>query len=115
MVSEVLKPFVEEICEDEHTVIKVVLFDHYTEQIDIPCNRQAAGRLIEQRVRAQGGTDFHAASQGLVAAASQMLQEYPTFQVLSAFSSAFSFRNHLQWFLLFLVCWWFRASRLGFW
>ena len=90
MVREVLKPFVEEICEDENTMIKVVLFDHHIEQIDIPTNRQAAGNLIQQRVRAQGGTDFHAASKGLVTAATQMLEAHPTFQVCIAFSCSFS-------------------------
>ena len=81
MVREVMKPFVEEICEDENTVIKVVLFDSYTEHFDIPCNRQAAGRLIEQRVVAKGGTNFHEASKGMVSAASQLLRDHPTFQV----------------------------------
>jgi len=32
-------------------------------------------------VRASGGTDFHEASKGLVAAASQLLDEHPTFQL----------------------------------
>ena len=90
MVREVLKPFVEEICEDENTMIKVVLFDSYTEQIEIPNNRQRAGNLIEQRVRAQGGTNFHKASQGLVNAAIQMLEAHPTFQVGNAISCSFS-------------------------
>jgi len=81
MVVEALRPFVEEICEDQNTAIKVVLFSRHTQSFDIPRHRIAAGKLIEQKLRPQGGTDFHEASKGLVTAASEMLQQHPTFQL----------------------------------
>lgn len=127
MVREVLKPFVEEICEDENTKIKVVLFSRKIEHIEIPSNRQSAGNLIEQRVYASGGTDFYEASKGLVDAATQMLQAHPTFQVLCAFSCSFSkirnfpdffFRNITIKFSVSLQYWcqsmvWFTPSAHG--
>jgi len=81
MVLQALKPFVEEICEDRHTAIKVVVFNRNAERFDLPRNRAEAGRLLEQRLRPQGGTDFNEAAKGLVAAASEMLQQHPTFQL----------------------------------
>merc|ERR1719295_990122 len=55
MVVEALRPFVEEICEDQNTAIKVVLFSRHTQSFDIPRHRIAAGKLIEQKLRPQGG------------------------------------------------------------
>ena len=99
MVREVLKPFVEEICEDKNTMIRVVLFDNYIQHIDIPNNREAAGKIIQEKVYAQGGTNFHEASKGLVTAATQMLEAHPTFQVWNGISCSFSgFRNFSNFF-----------------
>ena len=81
MVRSVMRPFVCGLCEDENTVIKVVLFDNRIDCFDIPRDRAAADRLIDSRVKAQGGTDFHEAAKGMVTAAAQLLRERPTFQV----------------------------------
>jgi len=81
LVKEAMKPFIQELCEDKNTMIKVVLFDHETEIMEIPRDRESAGRLIEQKVRDRGGTDFHAASKALVQCATEMLEAHPTFQL----------------------------------
>ena len=81
MVRDVMKPFVQEICEDVNTVIEVVLFNRHTERFSIPRNRESAGRLITDRVNARGGTDFHEASKGMVSAASRLLRQHPAHQL----------------------------------
>lgn len=58
MVKQALRPFVEEIVTDENTIIKLVLFDHQIEVVDLPKDRDGAGSVIDKRVYASGGTDF---------------------------------------------------------
>ena len=88
-VKQALQPFIEEICSDQNTIIKIVLFDNNTETLDIPRNANSAKSLIEKRVNAQGGTDFHHASQGLVTEAGKILNQYPSYQVRNFFFTLF--------------------------
>ena len=74
----VVKSFVEQNCEDETVVIKVVLFDNTSHLYDIPRDRNEAGRLIETHFKAGGGDDYHEASKGLVTTATKILNENPT-------------------------------------
>ena len=82
MVRDALKPFIQEICDDPNTIIKLVLFDHDVETVIIPKDPKEAGSVIEARVYASGGTDFHSASKGLVTEARAILSAHPTYQVL---------------------------------
>ena len=81
MVKNALKPFIEEICIDNNTIIKLVLFNSSVETVNIPRDKINAVTTIEKRVYASGGTDFHAASKGLVQEATTILNQYPTYQV----------------------------------
>eukprot|EP01084_Bolivina_argentea_P202739 346336_1 len=57
MVQNALKPFIEEICDDEHTIIKLVLFNKTVEHINTPRDPVAAATTIDSHVYASGGTD----------------------------------------------------------
>ena len=81
MVRQALRPFVEEICDDQNTIIKLVLFHHDVETVPIPRDGFRAGNTIDKKVVASGGTDFHSASKGLVEAATNLLRQHPTYQV----------------------------------
>ena len=49
MVKNALKPFIEEICCDDNTIIKLVLFDSKVQTVDIPKDRISAGSTIEKK------------------------------------------------------------------
>eukprot|EP01084_Bolivina_argentea_P251174 421160_1 len=81
MIKNALKPFIQEICCDKNTIIKLVLFSKTVETVNIPRDATAALSTIDKYVYASGGTDFHAASQGLVEVSMNILKEYPTYQL----------------------------------
>ena len=82
MVRNALIPFIEQICNDPNTIIKLVLFNRNVETVDIPKDKAKIRSVIESKVYAAGGTDFHSASQGLVREANNILTQYPTYQVV---------------------------------
>ena len=78
---DVLKSFVEQNCQNETLLIKLVMFDDRGDIYDIPRDQTQAGAVIQAQVKDKGGTNFHEASKGLVTAATKILDENPTFQV----------------------------------
>ena len=81
MVKNALKSFIPEMCNDENTIIKLILFNSSSNTVEIPRSRQTAIDTIEKRVYASGGTNFHAASQQLVKEAGLVLKQYPSYEV----------------------------------
>ena len=80
-VKAALIPFISEICEDANTIIKLILFCHETDLLEIPKDKSACQAFLENNIKSRGGTDFYIASKALVDCAQTILDENPTHQV----------------------------------
>eukprot|EP01083_Nonionella_stella_P013772 38730_1 len=81
MVKNALTPFIQDMCNDENTIIKLVLFNNTVQTIQVPSLKSAIHGTIEKQVYASSGTNFYEASKGLVNEASSILKQYPTYQL----------------------------------
>lgn len=76
-----LKLFVENIINNKNIITEIILFNDKTESFSLPNNKDDAIELIDKKVYASGGTDFHNASIELVISAKNILKNYKDFQV----------------------------------
>lgn len=83
MVKDTLQTFIAQICDDPNTIIRLVLFNGNVEIVNIPKDKTKAESLINSKVYASGGTDFHSAAIGLVQEAKSILTHHPNHQVLN--------------------------------
>eukprot|EP01084_Bolivina_argentea_P054254 99517_1 len=80
-VREAVIPFIEEFCENENIMIKLILFESNAVSHDIPNDRTAAKVKLTSIINAGGGTDFAQASTKLVEVSDEILTKYNKYEL----------------------------------